>query len=81
LRTRFREHAFKNFLLRTRFQELAFKNSLLNLITKYTVHLLDFNEFIEMMVRRDAKVEEDVMHAFKVFDRDGDGYISVEELR
>ena len=30
---------------------------------------IDFNEFIEMMLRRDSKVEEDVAHAFRVFDR------------
>ena len=30
---------------------------------------IDFNEFIDMMVKRGNNVEEDVAHAFKVFDR------------
>ena len=42
---------------------------------------IDFNEFIEMMIRRDSKCEEDVVHAFRVFDRDGDGLISSDELK
>ena len=41
---------------------------------------IDFNEFIVMMSSRISKSDDDVQHAFKVFDRDGDGYISAEEL-
>ena len=42
---------------------------------------IDFNEFIAMMVMRGPNNEDDVAHAFKVFDRDGDGLITADELR
>ena len=42
---------------------------------------IDFNEFIAMMVKRGPNTEDDVAHAFKVFDRDGDGLISADEIR
>ena len=42
---------------------------------------IDFNEFIEMMLKRGSNVEEDTAHAFKVFDRDGDGLINAEDLK
>ena len=44
---------------------------------------IDFKEFLLMMVDRfkDANAEEDVKEAFRVFDRDGNGFISADELR
>merc|ERR1719283_370671 len=42
---------------------------------------IDFNEFIEMMVNHGSNIEEDIAHSFRVFDRDGDGLITAEELR
>ena len=42
---------------------------------------VDFNEFITMMSNVMSRSEDDVSHSFKVFDRDGDGLISSEELR
>jgi len=42
---------------------------------------IDFNEFIEMMLKQGINADEDAAHAFKVFDRDGDGLITAEELR
>jgi len=44
---------------------------------------IDFPEFIDMMVRkiRDKDAEEEIKEAFRVFDKDGNGFISASELR
>ncbi|NWI51973.1 CALMS protein, partial [Calyptomena viridis] len=44
---------------------------------------IDFGEFLALMARqtRDADGEEEIREAFRVFDRDGNGYISAAELR
>ena len=43
---------------------------------------IEFNEFLVMMAKKLKENEnsDDIKEAFKVFDRDGDGYISAEEL-
>jgi len=44
---------------------------------------IDFPEFLTMMARkmRDTDSEEEIKEAFKVFDKDFNGYISAAELR
>ena len=44
---------------------------------------IDFPEFLTMMARkmRDTDTEDEIKEAFKVFDKDGNGYISAAELR
>ena len=44
---------------------------------------IDFKEFLGLMARkmRDTDTEEELIEAFKVFDRDGNGLISNQELK
>ena len=41
--------------------------------------VVEFDEFLMLMRRRatDTDIEEEMVEAFKVFDRDGDGLISL----
>merc|ERR1719375_927852 len=44
---------------------------------------IDFQEFLVMMSKKmkDTDAEEEIKEAFKVFDKDGNGFISAAELR
>merc|ERR1719150_600102 len=44
---------------------------------------IDFGEFLEMMASKiqDTESEKEIQKAFKVFDKDRDGFISLAELR
>merc|ERR1711892_618670 len=44
---------------------------------------IDYEEFVEMMVKTEdeEEIDQDISQAFKVFDRDGDGLISADEIR
>merc|ERR1712010_71401 len=44
---------------------------------------IDFPEFLNLMARKmkDTDSEEEIVEAFKVFDEDGNGFISAAELR
>ena len=45
--------------------------------------LIDFNEFLQMMAKRadEHNEEEELRQAFRVFDKNGNGFIKVAELR
>ncbi|CAI9739520.1 calmodulin-A-like isoform X1 [Octopus vulgaris] len=44
---------------------------------------IDFEEFLQMMARKmkETDSEEELREAFRVFDKDGNGFISAAELR
>lgn len=44
---------------------------------------IDFEEFLQMMAKKmkDTDTEEEMKEAFKVFDRDNNGFISAPELK
>ena len=46
-------------------------------------NVVDFAEFLSMMARkmRDTDTEEELVSAFKIFDRNGDGLITLAEMR
>ena len=46
--------------------------------------IIDFDEFVAMMARRMKTPQEEeieLQESFRVFDKNGDGYISTSELR
>ena len=44
---------------------------------------IEFKEFLDLFAKKikDPDTEEDLIEAFKIFDKDGNGVISVNELR
>ena len=44
---------------------------------------IDFREFLLLMAKKDreAYTEQELRNAFRVFDKDGNGYVSATELR
>ena len=41
---------------------------------------IDFSKFMELMVKHGSDIDEEIVKSFKVFDRDGDGLITEDEL-
>lgn len=44
---------------------------------------IDFDEFLSMMAKKmkETDSEDEIREAFKVFDKDGDGYLTQKELK
>ena len=62
------------------------EDEVLNLVIEYDVNgdgTIDFDEFLEMM-RKQAEQQDnsaELREAFKIFDRDGNGFIDAAELK
>jgi len=57
-------------------------NTMVGNVDKNSNGTVDYDEFVEMMLKRkDVDKIDDIAQAFKVFDKDGDGLISAEEIR
>jgi len=56
---------------------------LVNYVDQDGTGMLDFPEFLAMMRKTtdDANSEEEMQEAFRVFDRDGNGFVTEKELR
>eukprot|EP00092_Neocalanus_flemingeri_P064492 GFUD01078271.1.p2 GENE.GFUD01078271.1~~GFUD01078271.1.p2 ORF type:complete len:134 (-),score=58.16 GFUD01078271.1:91-492(-) len=62
------------------------EDELLNLVMEVDVDgngTIDFPEFLDMMKKKAHEVDEgeDLREAFKIFDRDRDGFIDMKELK
>ena len=56
------------------------EDEILNLVVEYDVNgdgTIDFDEFCEMMLKQNKDIDQtvEIREAFKIFDRDGNGYI------
>merc|ERR1711936_560473 len=62
------------------------EDELLNLVLEVDIDgngTIEFEEFLSMMKKKASEADEeaDLREAFKIFDRDKDGYISMKELK
>ena len=51
-------------------------------VQKYLI-FVHFQEFVELMIKREAEKEtqEDLKQVFRVFDKDGNGFVSTSEIK
>ena len=62
------------------------EDEILNLVIEYDMNgdgTIDFDEFLEMMSKQSKDIDQtaEIREAFKIFDRDGNGYIDAKELK
>jgi len=62
------------------------EDEILNMVIEYDANgdgTIDFEEFIEMMTKKASDVDQtaEIREAFKIFDRDGNGFIDAKELK